>query len=304
MLILVDERRGGNVLEKIRSILNKSNIIFWSFWLLIGFVVLSINHYLSSQNLRSLKNIELNNLQSEEFIVGSVYNNPPFEFIQNGKLVGFEVDLTSEIARRLDLDPNYIFASKEFIITEMREKKYDAIIDGLVITPQETKQLGFSNPYLTTQLCIVIHAPRFNTSHYNLRNKTVAVTHQGSSYETALYLQRHGLIKNIRVYEEKESLNLLQDLHTGKVDASIMNVPTALYFTKQDQGLHILRILPANERLAIGFNTNNVDFIAKVDQVLVEMHKDGSFKKIYEKWFDNNGTLKNDLTSQAKGDFN
>ena len=40
--------------------------------------------------------------------VGTYFFNPPFEYLSNGRKIGFEVDLMNEIARRLRLRPLFV----------------------------------------------------------------------------------------------------------------------------------------------------------------------------------------------------
>jgi len=67
--------------------------------------------------------------------IGTYFVNPPFEYVAKGKRVGFEVDLMSEVARRLRLRPVFIDTRWEVILQQMEDHRYDCIVGGITITP-------------------------------------------------------------------------------------------------------------------------------------------------------------------------
>ena len=84
--------------------------------------------------------------------VGTYFVNPPFEYVSDGRKVGFEVDLIREIARRLHLKPLFVNTRWEVILQQMREGRYDCIVGGITITPARQVTLAWSDPYMTTTL--------------------------------------------------------------------------------------------------------------------------------------------------------
>src|ERR1700728_4183957 len=89
-------------------------------------------------------------------LIGTYFVNPPFEFVSGQERVGFEVDLMKEIARRLDLEPEFVNTQWEVILHEMQNNLYDCIVGGITITPDRQRLLAWSAPYMTTTLSLLV----------------------------------------------------------------------------------------------------------------------------------------------------
>src|ERR1700730_13160098 len=88
--------------------------------------------------------------------IATYFVNPPFEYMADGADIGFEVDLMEEIARRVRLKPAFVNTRWETILQEMQDGRYDCIVGGITITPQREQILGWSVPYITTTLSLVV----------------------------------------------------------------------------------------------------------------------------------------------------
>src|SRR3954451_10057316 len=84
----------------------------------------------------------LHTLEPGVLRVGTYFVNPPFEFISGEERIGFEVDLRSEIARRLSLRTVLVNTQWELILGKMQVNRYDCIIRRIAITPDRQKVLA------------------------------------------------------------------------------------------------------------------------------------------------------------------
>src|SRR5215475_15091186 len=84
--------------------------------------------------------------------IGTYFVNPPFEYVSEGKNVGFEVDLMNEIARRLGLQPFFVNTQWELILQQMQDGLYYCIDGGITTTSARQQMLAWSTPYMTTTL--------------------------------------------------------------------------------------------------------------------------------------------------------
>jgi len=77
----------------------------------------------------------------------NTFSYPPFGFIENGKQVGFDVDLATEIAKRMDVKLVYEQIDFRGIIAALTSKRVDLLITGMVYTPDRAMQIAYSEPY-------------------------------------------------------------------------------------------------------------------------------------------------------------
>ena len=133
-------------------------------------------------------------LNRGELRVGTDSVNPPFEFIDKGARVGFEIDLTDAIARKLQLRPIFVDTRWEIILGEMELNRFDCIIGGITITPDREKVLDWSRPYMVTTLSLIVDARRMPeaVNLADLNTATVGVQAATTDYDAALALYAPG----------------------------------------------------------------------------------------------------------------
>ena len=74
----------------------------------------------------------------------------PWNFMEGGKLVGFEVDLANEFCRRMKATCEIVAQDWDGIVPALNAGKYDAIMAGMNITAKRQEVLNFSQPYAAT----------------------------------------------------------------------------------------------------------------------------------------------------------
>jgi ABC-type amino acid transport substrate-binding protein len=219
--------------------------------------------------------------------IGTYFVNPPFEFISDGKRVGFEVDLMEEIARRLDLHSEFVNTRWEVILHETEENRYDCIVGGITITPDRQRLLAWSVPYLTTTLSLIVDHQRSlaNMTLADLKEGTVGVQAATTDYDVAVGMRRAGQIGSVKVYPFAKIGDAIKDLTAGRVDAVMKVYPVAAWFVRSMPGLRMLAQVPdAPQPLGIGFNRNNTGLAAAVDHVLTQMQQDKSYQALAQRW--------------------
>ena len=246
---------------------------------LAGLLLPTVAHTRADQPLRTLKHGTL--------LVGTYFVNPPFEFIADGRRVGFEVDLMKAIARRLDLRAGFVNTRWETILREMQENRYDCIVGGITITPDRRRLLAWSVPYMTTTLSLVVDGRRSQAmmTLADLKRATVGVQAATTDYDVAIAMQRAGQIGGVRVYPFSRIADAITDLIAGRIGAVMKVYPVAVWFVRQTPGLRILAQVPdAPQPLGIGFNRDNPGLVAAVDDGLAEMQRDESYEALVRRW--------------------
>ena len=73
---------------------------------------------------------------------------PPFNFVDEyNQLTGFDVEVCSEISRRIGVEPKPLSTSWDGIIAGLLADKYDLICGSMAITEERLKAIDFSDPY-------------------------------------------------------------------------------------------------------------------------------------------------------------
>lgn len=232
-----------------------------------------------------------------EFVVGFDAGFPPYGYIDdNGKYVGFDLDLAKEVCRRrgwtfvaqpIDWD------SKDM---ELKSGTIDCIWNGFTINGREGKYT-FSDPYADNKQVVVVRGTSKIHSLKDLAGKLVAVQTE-SSAESALVHEKKALADTFSGMDVEDDYNsCFLNLDSGAVDAIAMDVGVADYQIQTRRAnakkRHVFRknptyrILPqslASEKYAVAFKLGNTKLRDKVQETLDEMMADGTFQKIARKW--------------------
>lgn len=208
---------------------------------------------------------------------------PPLNFKKDGKLTGFDVEIGTEIAKRIGLEANPVTNPWETIIQGLKAKKYDAIIGSMTATPERDKQVDFTNPYyLSGAQIFVAEGNNDIQSKEDLKGKTIGVI-QASTWKD----MAEELSDQVKGYPT--DVNALQDLELGRLDAVITDKIVGVS-AQNEKGLKIKEIgdLLNEDRVSVAVAEGNKELADKINEAIQSMIDDGTYEKISMKWFNTN----------------
>nr|WP_307775950.1 amino acid ABC transporter substrate-binding protein [uncultured Cetobacterium sp.] len=221
-----------------------------------------------------------------EIIIGLDDTFAPMGFRdQNGNIVGFDIDLATEVCNRIGVKPIFKATEWDGIIFELRSKKIDLIWNGLTVTPQREKQISFSTPYLEDNQVVVVKDANINSLE-DLNNKTIGLQMGSSAYFAFEKSPISKSTKDVKKYSS--NVEALLDLEAGRTQGVVIDSIVAKYYMSKKSGFKILSEPLSVENIAIGLRKKDVTLKDKINKTINDMKKDGSFNKIYTKWFGSN----------------
>ncbi|MFS8501102.1 MAG: amino acid ABC transporter substrate-binding protein [Caldicoprobacter sp.] len=230
----------------------------------------------------SLKRIK----QAGKFIVGLDDAFAPMGFRdENGNIVGFDVDLAKEAAKRLGVEVEFKpidWDSKEL---ELKNRKIDMIWNGLTITEERKKNMAFTKPYLVNTQIIIVPQGSTIKSKADLAGKKVGVQMSSSSLE-ALEKDKEVFESLAEVVQYPDNLEALLDLKAGRIDAVVADeILGRYYIEKRNENFVILEDNFGTEEYGVGLRLEDKELLEALDKVLDEMKQDGTMAEISKKWF-------------------
>ena len=87
-------------------------------------------------------------LQSNKLIIGTNAEFAPFCFMKDNKIVGFDIDLALEVSKRLDKDPQIRNMDFDMLVPEIQIGGVHILAAGMTATPERSKQVLFTDPYI------------------------------------------------------------------------------------------------------------------------------------------------------------
>ncbi len=221
-------------------------------------------------------------IREGKLLMGSDTTYPPFESIDDkGEAVGFDVDVAREIAARLGLELEVVSVKWEGIIPGLKTGDYDMVMSAMTITDERKMEIDFSDPYIDSDQSIAVRKGESGIkSEADLAGKVVGVQVDTTGQFTAEEIPG---IKEIRKYDT--ILMAFEDLELGRIDAIVNDYPVNAYISKTRGKTEVVATIKTDEQYGIGVKKGNTQLLEAINEALAEMKKDGSYQRIFEKWF-------------------
>lgn len=206
---------------------------------------------------------------------------PPFNYYKGKDLVGFEVDLGNEVAKRLGVKAEWVVQPFNTLLIGVNDNRFDLIATSHAITPKRAEVVDFITPHYCTGASIVSKVGGPKTAA-DLKDKVVVVPVGTVYYEK---LKTIPGIKEIRTVPNET--DGLQNLLAGRADAWVTEkfVAKEAINSHKDVKLQLGEvILPQQNAMVVA--KGNVSLKKVVDEQLKKMLADGTYAAYDKKYFD------------------
>jgi polar amino acid transport system substrate-binding protein len=221
------------------------------------------------------------------FVLGLDDQFPPMGFRDDktNEVVGFDIDLAKEVAKRIGVEVKVKPCDWDGIILSLVKGDIDVIWNGLTITPERQQKIAFSKAYLDNRQIIVVKAGSSVKGKADLAGKVVGLQ-LGSSSESALNSDP-AVVKGLKDVKKYENNTLaLMDLETGRIDAVVVDEIVGRYYIAKRQGVYqVLADDFGSEAYGIGMRQEDTTLVKAIDDALAAIKADGTGLEISKKWF-------------------
>ena len=203
---------------------------------------------------------------------------PPFEYLENGEIVGADVELAKAIAEKMGKELEITNIDFDAALTGAATGKYDMAVAGITANNDRKKNMNFSTDYYTASQAIIVMADSEITGVADLEGKTIACQ-EGTTGEQ--YLLDNGYA----IQSFKTGAEAVTSMKSGKVDAVVIDDAVARALSAEQNGAtKVLDEALTKEAYAIAIQKGNDELTAEIDKVLAELKADGTLAKIFEKY--------------------
>ena len=219
-------------------------------------------------------------------VVGLDDNFPPMGFRdEKNELVGFDIDLAKEAAKRLGMEVTFKPIDWNAKEAELTGKRVDVLWNGLTITEERKANILFTTPYLENRQIVIVLDKSEIKAKADLAGKVVGVQ-QGSSAVDAVK-KDEATAKSLKELKEfGDNVAALMDVEAGRLDALVVDEVVGRYYTAKKPGTY--RVLDDNfgtEDYGVGMRKEDTELLGKIQKAMDEMKKDGTAAKISTQWF-------------------
>lgn len=234
-------------------------------------------YFLSSNQL-----IKRSQSTANSLIVGVNANFQPFEFIENGKLTGFEIELVRAIGDYLHQDISFKDMAFDALLLEAQMGRIQLIAGALTPTPERAKQLLFTKPYLDKDPLIVITRKTDFVPQKlaDLAGTTILVN---DGYTAESFMAQQSGITLRRIESPAEAFFALQN--DTSVDAFV-SAQSAVqpFFDKYGVDKFNILQLPVADNYALAISKRYPELFEQIEKALEALHNDGTILTLKKKW--------------------
>lgn len=215
-------------------------------------------------------------------LIGTEGTYPPFTFHDtSGNLTGFDVELATEVAKRIGVKPEFKETQWDAMFAGLDAKRFDMIANQVGIRPDRQEKYDFSDPYITSAGVLIAHKDNDKVKTFEDIKGLNAAQSLTSNY--ADMAKKYGA-KIVGVDGFQQAVELLAQ---KRVDVTINDRLSFLDYKKQKPDAPIKVVATADDASSSGFmfRKNSDTLVDEVNKALKDIVDDGTYKKISEKWF-------------------
>lgn len=216
----------------------------------------------------------------DAIIVATSADNPVYEFIQDGKVVGMDIDIINAIGQVLG--KKIIIKNIDFpgLFPALSSGNVDLVIAAISVTEERNKYFDFSDTYASSHLGLLYKDDNIK-SLSDIANKTIGAQ-LGSTWEQAandLAKTMSGLL----VRSLANNLVLVEELKHGTIDAVVAEDIQLNKFMQNNPGLKRMELPEYVSTFAI-VGKKDSPLIEHVNQAIIKLRNDGTLDKIKRHW--------------------
>jgi polar amino acid transport system substrate-binding protein len=211
--------------------------------------------------------------------VGTLTDAPPNVFLKDGKFTGFDNDLLTAVAGKLDLKVQFVGTDFSALLAQVKNKKFDLGSSSITITDARKKTVDFTNGYDFGYFGLDVPAGSDIKGFDQLKGKRVAVV-QGTVQDD--YATKGGL-NPVRVPDYNSALNQLK---SGTAQAWVAPAEIGEKTAKDSGGKVTLAAKQLSSApTAFAVAPGNTAFRKALNTALDEVIKDGTWSKLQEQYY-------------------
>jgi polar amino acid transport system substrate-binding protein len=219
----------------------------------------------------------------DTLVVGAYPTNPPFELKNaQGVFEGFEVDIVTEIAKRLNLKVEISDLGFQALFAATASGRIDVAISTITITAERLKSQTFSQPYFDSEMGLATRKDSAVKTLADVKGKTLGGLSGSTGEKWLKENQAKYGIAALKGYNTQQ--DLLLDLAAKRVDAIVSDVPGMLFAFQKMTDLAVKERIRTGEQYGLMIKKDH-PWAGRIDGAITAMKKDGTMRAIYKKWF-------------------
>jgi polar amino acid transport system substrate-binding protein len=230
----------------------------------------------------------LPDLGGRKVLIGTDATYPPMESVDRttNQVIGFDPDLMSEIAKLINIQPQFQNTAFDTIFEALRNGQFDAVMSSATITDERKQTVDFSEPYLEVGQLVVVRTDNTNiNSAQALANNAIVGVQRNTTGEIAARDTAKVSDANLRRYDTIDLA--FADLANNAIDALVADSPTVANYSSQPQYQGKAKIVGepfTTENYGIAVRKGDTELLNAINDALAQLRDNGTIDQLKQKY--------------------
>ncbi|WP_321901891.1 transporter substrate-binding domain-containing protein [Paraburkholderia tropica] len=232
---------------------------------------------------------------NKEITVATEARYAPFEYVDNGKIVGYDADLMAYVLKSLpDVKVKQLDLPFQGLLPGLDAKRFDIVVTAVTVNKDRADHFAFTLPVADATTGVLLRANESAIKSPNDLNGKVVGSQTGSAQLQALLALDKKLkeaggpgIKQIKQYVSFDEA--YADLAVGRLDAVAQSVANLGPLMKSRPGVFTLLPQTIGPKSYFAWvarkDADSAALLKLFSDGIARANKDGTMKKLQEKWF-------------------
>ena len=211
--------------------------------------------------------------KDEELVMVTEAGFAPYEYYENGEIVGVDIDIANEIANSLGKKLVVKDVAFDSIINEVKSGKADFGAAGISYNKERAKEVDFTINYSKSKQVVVVNENsninkiddlnKINDLKIAVQLGSVSDFYAGDNYP------------NAKIVRQKKVLAAIEELKINKVNCVILDELPAKEILKTNKGLRILDEVLFEDNYGMVVKKGNKELLDQMNIVLKRLQDEG-----------------------------
>jgi polar amino acid transport system substrate-binding protein len=222
--------------------------------------------------------------------VGTSADYPPFESVdESGNKVGFDIELMTEIARRLEVKLEWVDMPFDSLIAAVQEGKIDASISAFNFSEERDQTIDFSDAYYTSEDAFTV-AEGFTGTIVDPQDVAAfkVGVQTGTTQDSWLTdtLVADGALPEENLFRYDRVDQAMLDLKNGRIDVMMSDYVPAQALAKQLGGLEIVyHGVLSSGPINIVIPNGDAELQQSINEIIKQLQDEGFIDQLAVKYF-------------------
>ncbi len=225
-----------------------------------------------------------------KIIVGTSADYPPFEYVENGKIVGFDIELITTLLENLGYTIEVQDIGFDSLVPSLKSGKIDVIAAGMTITPLRLQEIDMTDSYFNSDQSILVQADSdFNIEEDKDLSNLIIGAQTGTTGEIWVFENLINITNATMTDDQLKRYDTyilaVLDLDNGNVDALILDNPVAESFAK-DEDRKVEYVIQTDEYFGFGVSKGNEELLNGLNDELKKFMGTEEWTTLLNKYFE------------------